>query len=127
MSEQTKMGRPKKIIDQEQFEALCEIQCTQVEICSVLKVTEKTLNKWVDETYGDSFSNVFKTKSGTGKMSLRRLQFESARKGNTTMLIWLGKQYLGQSDKSEVTENLATVKLDSLIEQLEQDDSNTEA
>jgi hypothetical protein len=38
MAEQ-KMGRPKKIIDKDQFETLCEIQCTQSEICSVLKVT----------------------------------------------------------------------------------------
>jgi hypothetical protein len=125
MSEQTNMGRPKKIIDQEQFEALCEIQCTQVEICSVLKVSEKTLIKWVDETYGDTFSNIYKTKSGLGKMSLRRWQFDKAKQGSVPMLIWLGKQYLGQSDKNEITETVAGTKLDSLLEQL--DDSNREA
>jgi hypothetical protein len=30
--------------------------------------------------------------------SLRRTQIREAKKGNATMLIWLGKQYLGQSD-----------------------------
>jgi hypothetical protein len=125
MSEQTKMGRPKKEIDQPTFEGLCEIQCTQSEICNVMKVSEKTLIKWCDETYGDTFSNVYKRFADEGKKSLRRMQFDSARKGNVTMQIWLGKQYLGQSDKNEITETVAGTKLDSLLEQL--DDSNREA
>ena len=37
-------------------------------------------------------------------MSLRRMQFEKAQTGNTTMLIWLGKQMLGQKDKIETSE-----------------------
>jgi hypothetical protein len=41
------------------------------------------------------------------------------------MHIWLGKQYLGQRDRTEYTENVTSEKLDSLLEQL--DDSNTEA
>lgn len=36
-------------------------------------------------------------------MCLRREQYKAAMGGNTTMLIWLGKQLLGQSDKSEQT------------------------
>ena len=122
---QAKMGRPKKIIDKEQFETLCEMQCIQTEICSVLKVTEKTLIAWCKETYGDTFSNTIKRFSEGGKMSLRRKQLEVAINGNVTMLIWLGKQYLGQRDKTEYTENIASEKLDSLLEQL--DDSNDQA
>jgi hypothetical protein len=34
-------------------------------------------------------------------MSLRRLQWNNAKKGNVTMQIFIGKQYLGQSDKVE--------------------------
>jgi hypothetical protein len=30
------------------------------------------------------------------------MQFKAAMEGNVTMLIWLGKQYLGQSNKQEV-------------------------
>jgi len=33
-----------------------------------------------------------------GKSSLRRIQWKSALGGNTTMQIWLGKQYLQQRD-----------------------------
>jgi len=33
------------------------------------------------------------------RKSLRRAQIKSALSGNSTMLVWLGKQYLGQSDR----------------------------
>ena len=35
------------------------------------------------------------------KLSLRHWQFNAARGGNIQMLIWLGKQYLGQRDTVE--------------------------
>ena len=36
------------------------------------------------------------------KNSLREKQYDVAMSGNVSMLIWLGKQVLGQSDKQEV-------------------------
>ena len=90
------MARPKKKISQKQFESLCAIQCTKEEICDVLDVTEKTLNNWCKEIYGTSFSLVFNQKRALGKASLRRNQWKLAEKGNSTMLIWLGKQILKQ-------------------------------
>ena len=105
-------GRPPKVISGEQFEALCKIQCTEEEICSVLDVDEVTLNKWCKETYGVSFSQIFKIKKLGGKASLRRMQWKLAEK-NSTMSIWLGKQYLGQSDKVELgaNENIETIQI----------------
>ena len=35
------------------------------------------------------------------KTSLRRWQYEAAKRGNASLLIWLGKQYLGQKDRHE--------------------------
>lgn len=95
-----KTGRPKKQINKKQFEELCAIQCTREEICAVLDITEKTLDKWCNETYGMSFSLVFNQKRQGGKASLRRNQWNLA-KSNPTMAIWLGKQYLNQRDKFE--------------------------
>ena len=92
------MARPKKRISQKQFESLCAIQCTKEEICDVLDVTEKTLNNWCKETYGEGFSLVFSKKRALGKASLRRNQWKLAEKGNSTMQIWLGKQILKQSE-----------------------------
>ena len=31
------------------------------------------------------------------------MQWKAAERGNTSMLIWLGKQILGQSDKQEIS------------------------
>jgi hypothetical protein len=97
-----KGGRPRKVIDKKVFESLCEIQCTKVEMCGILDCDEKTLTKWCKEKYnGLGFSDTFKLKGAVGKMSLRRKQMEVAMAGNTGMLIWLGKQWLGQADKQE--------------------------
>ena len=38
------------------------------------------------------------------KAQLKELQWMVAEQGNVQMLIWLGKQYLGQSDKPEIKE-----------------------
>lgn len=88
-------------IDQTQFESLCGIQCTHEEICAVFGVSIQTLERWCHNTYGMSFGKVFKTKREAGKVSLRHKQWQKAVKSNdTTMLIFLGKQYLGQTDKT---------------------------
>jgi len=95
------MARPRKQIDQEEFEKLCGLQCTKAEIQGWFDITDKTLDRWVKETYNVSFSVIFQQKKQGGIISLRRKQYETAMKGNVTLLIWLGKQYLGQSDKQE--------------------------
>lgn len=93
-------GRPRAKIDRKQFENLCGIQCTELEICDWFNVSDKTLDKWCHETYNAPFSVVFRQKRGMGRVSLRRSQFQMAQK-NPTMAIWLGKQYLDQTDKQE--------------------------
>jgi len=100
------MARPKKQLDYELIEKLSMIQCTQVEIASCLNVDVKTLQR--DERFGV----IYKNGQEQGKMSLRRYQFECAKKGNSSMLIWLGKQYLGQKDSIDVS--TSTMEEDAL-------------
>lgn len=64
----------------------------------VFDCSRQTLYDHVRARYGEDFPIVYGLKRGSGKISLRRAQFAQALKGNTTMLIWLGKQYLGQGD-----------------------------
>ena len=94
-----KGGRPRKELNQHTFERLCEVQCTLEEIAHVLNVSEDTVERWCKRTYALGFADAYKKFSATGKTSLRRYQFEAAKKGNAALLIWLGKQYLGQTDK----------------------------
>ena len=93
-----------------QFEDLCRIQCTEEEICGVLNCDDATLCRWCKTVYGRTFADVYKEKRQGGKASLRRQQFKIA-KTNATMSIWLGKQYLGQSDSPVVVETTALDKL----------------
>ncbi len=93
------LGRPSAHIDWPIFEGLCEIQCTASEISSVFRICEDTLYKKVIENYKEHFSVIYKRYSEGGKSSLRRIQFNLAKK-NTSMAIWLGKQWLGQKDIS---------------------------
>jgi len=96
-----KMGAPRKEIDYEVFENLCSLQCSREEICEWLKVTDKTLNLRLQEYYGDTFSVVFEAKRKPGLTSLRRTQFQLAKK-SAAMAIFLGKNLLKQKDKSEL-------------------------
>mgnify|MGYP001623225949 CR=1 FL=1 len=96
-----KTGRPLANIGKEEFEKLCFLQCTMLEICDFFNVTDKTLTRWCKRTYGMPFSEIYKKKRSGGAISLRRTQFRLAEK-NATMAIWLGKQYLGQRDVVEV-------------------------
>lgn len=92
-------GRPRKQISKRTFEELCKIQCTESEICAVMDVDDKTLSAWCEKEYGTSFSEIFRIKREGGKTSLRRAQWLTAtRDRNPTMLIWLGKQRLGQKE-----------------------------
>lgn len=101
-------------INRSLFENLCSIQCTKEEICAVLEVSEKTLNSWCNNVYGQNFSLVFHNKREFGKSSLRRKQWKLAEK-NSTMAIWLGKQYLGQRDNFEEVNNEEIDKAKEII------------
>lgn len=92
-------GRPTAEIDQKQFENLCKLQCTETEFCAWFEVDDKTLGEWCKRTYGKNFSDVFSEKRGLGKISLRRTQFQLAEK-SPAMAIFLGKQYLDQTEES---------------------------
>lgn len=91
-----KKGRPEAKINIEDFEKLAALQCTQTELAAFFEVSVDTIQRRIasDQKYADAWERGRES----GKMSLRRMQFESAKNGNVTMQIWLGKQYLGQQD-----------------------------
>lgn len=95
-------GRPLININKEEFEKLCKLQCTQTEIAGWFDCSEETLRRFCKREYGERFCEVYTKLSASGKISLRRTQFKIADSGNAAMAIWLGKQYLGQTDKQAV-------------------------
>ena len=109
-----KTGRPRKEIDIKQFESLCGMMCTEEEIAGFFDCSVDTIENWSKRTYGETFSEVYKKKSTTGKISLRRAQFRLAEK-SAAMAIFLGKNYLGQTDHMEIEDTTALDKLDELL------------
>jgi hypothetical protein len=92
------MGRPRKEIDFVQFEKLCGLQCTEPEICAFFGINTDTLCTRCKEQYGMTFKDVYAEKSQSGRIAIRRAQMQAALAGDKTMLVWLGKNMLGQRD-----------------------------
>ena len=103
-----KMGRPQKEIDKDQFEKLCYLQCTLLEIASFFNCSDDTIENWCKRTYVDengkpmTFSEVYKIHSAGGKISIRRWQFKMA-EHNPSMAMFLGKVLLGQRETVDVS------------------------
>jgi hypothetical protein len=101
------MGRPVvKFTDRdwEQLDAMAQVLCTGEEMAAILGVSYDTLTRRVEEKHGVTFAEWYKKHAEGGRASLRRSQYKAAVENlNPTMLIWLGKQYLGQTDNVDMT------------------------
>lgn len=100
-----KTGIKGNCINKEQFESLCKIHCTRDEICAVLGITDVTLYAWLKQQYGEdvSLKEIMAYYAAGGKASLRRIQWKQA-ETNPAMAMFLGKNYLGQSDRPAESE-----------------------
>jgi AraC-like DNA-binding protein len=95
-SEEKKVGRPKLDIDPEQVTRLARLHCTMQEMADFFGCHRDTLH--------NNFSAEIDKGRSEGNISLRRKQWQMAvEKGNVVMLIWLGKQMLGQ--RNEIIES----------------------
>ena len=109
------VARPRKEIDQAEFEKLCALQCTKAEIAGFFNLSEDTVERWCKRIYKESFAVVFANKRCDGKISLRRSQFRLAEK-DSRMARWLGKQYLEQKEPiDEKRLEIELLKLESQI------------
>lgn len=84
------VGRDKKVIPPEEVYKLAQMGCKNQEIANWFGLDENTL------TY--NFSVELLKGRESLKQSLRQAQIRLALSGNAVMLIWLGKNILGQSD-----------------------------
>lgn len=108
------MSRPRKTFNEkdiQQMESLARCHCTDEEIAAFLNVSESTIKR--------RFGPVLTNARSQGKANLRAKQFKLAMDGNPTLLIWLGKQLLGQQDRlsQEVIEKL-TPESSKLVQEL---------
>jgi hypothetical protein len=90
-------GATQQVVDPLEVTKLAAIGCTDREIAEWVGIDASTLR------YNFN-SELIKGKSQLVQ-SLRKAQLRTALEGNATLLIWLGKQLLGQSDNPLNTED----------------------
>ncbi len=83
-----------------EVQSLARLQCTQREAAAVLGVCENTFRYFLQSH--EKAREAWDHGGETGKASLRRYQYKMA-ETNPTMAIWLGKQWLDQTDKNDTT------------------------
>ena len=92
-------GRPRLEFDLDRVRLLAGIQCTNAEIAAVCGCSEDTITRRTKDD--PNFAEALRVGREQGKMSLRRRQWQLAMSGHAHMLIWLGKNILGQRDRLE--------------------------
>ncbi len=79
-----------------ELEGLGRLQCTNAELGAYFGLTERQII--TRRAKDPELDEAIKRGSNQGRISLRRKQYEAALAGDKTMLVWLGKNVLGQRD-----------------------------
>jgi len=90
-------GHPFVKVDVDQLALLVKIGCTMDEIAEVLKVAKDTIER--------NYMPVVVAARKERNVAIRRKQYQLAMDGDRTMLVWLGKQWLGQTDQLQLGNN----------------------
>lgn len=128
-------GRPKKEFDKKSFIDLVGLGCDQKDICWFFRdetgkpANVDTLTRWCKRTFKMTFQEYFKQNSGAAlRIRVRQNQLRLSEK-SAAMAIFLGKNYLGQSDgtgsKEESDGQLAAL-IDGLKEAVNTSDVNSD-
>ena len=110
------VGRNQIVVPPQEVEDLAQIGCSDRDIAEWFGITESTLRY--------NFSDyLVKGRSGL-KQTLRRAQLKTALSGNATLLIWLGKNILLQSDNPTNTVDTKPLPWtdDTMEERFDEDD-----
>lgn len=91
-------GPPKWKPDLKLIHDLSEIQCNYAQIAAHCGVSISTVKREVSRN--QDFKDAIELGRASGAVELRRAQWAAAMDGSIPMQIWLGKQFLGQSQKA---------------------------
>ena len=97
-----KVGRPPVRIDWKKVDKLMEAGCSGTEIAAHIGIHRETLYKRSVDDHGMEFTDYIQQNKAKGDSLIRVKQFQLAMEGDKSMLVWLGKNRLGQSDKAAV-------------------------
>jgi hypothetical protein len=93
-------GRLPAVIDLLTVERAAAIGCPVEDIAALLGIGRRTLYEHMERD--PAVADAIEKDRGTGRATVRRMQWEKAQTGDTSMLIWFGKILCGQRDTSVV-------------------------
>lgn len=116
-----KTGPKPTPIDWNQVGTLAGLHATQAEIAGYIGISVSQLTlRYEIEHEGETLGEFITSKRDSGKAKLRILQLESAKNGSVPMQIFLGKNWLGQSEKQELSGSIThAITHESLLAQIE--------
>lgn len=107
------VGRDNKIVPPQEVEDLAAIGCNNKEIAAWFGIDDSTL--------AYNFKQELEKGRANLKQSLRRAQLKLALTGNAVMLIWLGKNILGQTDSPQTTQAEVLPFTDDELDDIKED------
>jgi len=115
------MTRPEIPVDWERVDELLNAGCMGTEIAAYYGMHPDTFYTKVEKKFNMGFTQYLQQKRSKGDALIREAQYKKAlKKLDNTMLIWLGKQRLGQKETaSEITISQEALKpFDAVMAQL---------
>jgi hypothetical protein len=88
-------GRRAVNINLVELEKLCGLQCTDAEVASFFKVSTRTIERRKKQP---AYAEAMERGRAAGRLSVRRMLFGQAAKGNIAAAIFLAKNLLGYKD-----------------------------
>lgn len=110
------VGRKKVVIPEEQVAQLAQYHCTNKEMADFFDLPL--------QTFVDNFRDIITKNREITKQRLRKKQLEVAMNGDRTLLIWLGKNMLGQSDQPVAEESNQVLPWNTSVEEDSQHDQD---
>lgn len=118
------VGRPKSVFNERELKYLCSIHCTLDEIAGFFQMHKDTLQRKIREEYAITWSEFYERNSQGSKVALRRRQIQAAMEGDTKMLVFLGKNMLGQKEKIDFDGEVKVNSWVDLINNLDPEGGN---
>jgi hypothetical protein len=96
-------GRPPLPIDWDEVGTWVMKGCSGPQIAAIIGLHPETVYDRCVKDLGISYTEFSYKNRAKGDSALHGAQFDAALKGNTSMLIWLGKQRLDQTEKTTLS------------------------
>ena len=88
-------------MDSDKIKNMLTCFCTVDDVCKAHRVSKQELDSFCKSEFAMGVDEAAEVFAAQGRAMVHAAQVEAALDGNNSMLILLGKQYLGQSDEPD--------------------------